>query len=138
MSVLDLDVRRPDPFFNQPEHSAGILLQHGPTATGFAHPVPPCSSVLRWVAGAPCSMLGPRLRAAMPPVQAHVAAHGSLLQCKIKCEITRRRLHPGARMLPNFETLFGIPHHYRLVLIRSRSRGGRVRGDYWSHHEVDP
>jgi hypothetical protein len=41
-------------------------------------------------------------------------------------------------MLPNFETLFGIPHHYRLVLIRSRSRGGRVRGDYWSHHEVDP
>ena len=41
-------------------------------------------------------------------------------------------------MMPNFEALFGIPHHHRLVLIRSRARGGQVRGVYWSHQEVNP
>jgi hypothetical protein len=40
-------------------------------------------------------------------------------------------------MLPNFEALFGVPRHYRLVLIRSRGRGGAMWGDYWSHQEVD-
>jgi len=38
---------------------------------------------------------------------------------------------------PNFEGLFGIPHHNRLMLIRSRARGGIIYGVYWTHHEVD-
>ena len=40
-------------------------------------------------------------------------------------------------VIPNFEVLFGIPHHHRLVLFRSRSRGGVMRGTYWTHEEVD-
>ncbi len=40
-------------------------------------------------------------------------------------------------MLPTFEVLFGIPYHHRLVFIRSRSRGGPMRGIYWTHEEVD-
>ena len=40
-------------------------------------------------------------------------------------------------MLLNFETLFGTPPHHRLVLIRSRGRGGQMWGEYWTHEEVD-
>jgi hypothetical protein len=40
-------------------------------------------------------------------------------------------------MLPNFEALFGIPPHHRLLLVRSRGRGGPMWGDYWTHEEVD-
>ena len=40
-------------------------------------------------------------------------------------------------MPPNFELVFSIPHHHRLVLIRSRARGGVWRGVYWTHEQMD-
>ncbi len=40
-------------------------------------------------------------------------------------------------MLPNFEFLFSIPEDHDLVLTRSRARGGVIRGEYWSHEELD-
>ena len=40
-------------------------------------------------------------------------------------------------MLPKFEVLFGIPGDHDLVLTRSRGRGGAMRGEFWSHQEVD-
>jgi hypothetical protein len=42
-----------------------------------------------------------------------------------------------SQVLLNFETLFGTPPHHRLVLIRSRGRGGQMWGEYWTHEEVD-
>ncbi len=38
---------------------------------------------------------------------------------------------------PNFEAVFQIPSAHRLALVRSRSRGGLVRGTYWEHKEYD-
>ena len=38
----------------------------------------------------------------------------------------------------NFEQLFGIPPDHRLMLVRSRSRGGFARAVYWQHDEYDP
>jgi hypothetical protein len=38
----------------------------------------------------------------------------------------------------NFETLFQVPPTHSLVQIRTRSRGGSVRGIFWDHDEYDP
>ncbi len=43
----------------------------------------------------------------------------------------------GASMLPTFELLFRVPAQHTLVLVRSRGRGGRMRGEFWSHQELD-
>ena len=40
-------------------------------------------------------------------------------------------------MQPTFEVLFSIPDHHRLVLVRSRTVGGLMRGTYWTHEEAD-
>lgn len=37
----------------------------------------------------------------------------------------------------SFETLFGVRAEHTLVLVRSRSCGGLVCGDYWEHVEYD-
>jgi hypothetical protein len=37
-----------------------------------------------------------------------------------------------------FEETFRVPPHHRLVQVRSRARGGIVRGVYWAHEEYDP
>ena len=37
----------------------------------------------------------------------------------------------------NFETIFQVPPTHSLVPIRTRSRGGIVRGVYWDHEEYD-
>ena len=39
--------------------------------------------------------------------------------------------------LPNFEALFSIPPTHRLLLVRSRGRGGPMRGEYWTYEEID-
>ena len=38
---------------------------------------------------------------------------------------------------PNFEVIFQVPPAHRLVLVRSRSRGGLMWGTYWGHEEYD-
>jgi hypothetical protein len=38
---------------------------------------------------------------------------------------------------PNFEAIFDIPAPHRLLMVRSRSRGGLVAGVYWEHEEYD-
>jgi hypothetical protein len=38
----------------------------------------------------------------------------------------------------SFEALLEIPQHHRLVQVRSRSRGGLMRGTFWEHEEYDP
>ena len=37
----------------------------------------------------------------------------------------------------SFEVLFAIPSAHRLEQVRSRSRGGLDRGEYWEHKEYD-
>jgi hypothetical protein len=37
----------------------------------------------------------------------------------------------------SFEATFAIPPEHRLELIRSRIRGGLLRGEYWEHQELD-
>ena len=38
----------------------------------------------------------------------------------------------------NFEALFRVPVIHRLLVVRSRSRGGLWSGVYWEHAEFDP
>lgn len=38
--------------------------------------------------------------------------------------------------VPNFERLFRVPHDHRLVLLRSRERGGATRSVRWTHELV--
>ena len=38
----------------------------------------------------------------------------------------------------NFEAIFRIPVTHRLLVVRSRSRGGLWSGVYWEHEEYDP
>jgi hypothetical protein len=40
--------------------------------------------------------------------------------------------------MKSFEARFGIPAAHRLVLTRSRIRGGSARGEFWEHEEFDP
>ena len=40
-------------------------------------------------------------------------------------------------MQPNFESLFGVPSDHRLVLLRSRERGGVLWSLSWTHEEAD-
>jgi hypothetical protein len=48
---------------------------------------------------------------------------------------------PGAfqasREVVNFEAIFRIPPTHRLLVVRSRSRGGLVSAVYWEHEEYD-
>jgi hypothetical protein len=37
----------------------------------------------------------------------------------------------------NFEAVFQVPPKHRLVVVRSRSRGGRVSAVTWEHEEYD-
>ncbi len=37
--------------------------------------------------------------------------------------------------VPNFEAVFQVPSTHRLLVVRSRSRGGHVPGVYWGHEE---
>ena len=39
--------------------------------------------------------------------------------------------------MKGFENVFGIRIEHRLELVRSRSRGGVVRGEYFDHEEFD-
>jgi hypothetical protein len=39
--------------------------------------------------------------------------------------------------VPSFETIFHVSPLHRLVLVKSRSRGGDVSGVYWEHEEYD-
>jgi hypothetical protein len=48
-----------------------------------------------------------------------------------------QRRSAGPRGEHNFETIFQIPPTHSLVQIRTRSRGGIVRGVYWDHEEYD-
>ncbi len=41
-------------------------------------------------------------------------------------------------MQPNFECLFGIPSSHRLLLLRTRERGGVLWSLSWTHEAVDP
>ena len=76
----------------------------------------------------------------------------SRLQQKLGPEDTA---HEGARSRPpfprqivpadrldrdnqNFEALFRVPVIHRLLVVRSRSRGGLWSGVYWEHAEYDP
>jgi YD repeat-containing protein len=49
--------------------------------------------------------------------------------------------YPGAfqasREVVNFEAIFRIPPTHRLLVVRSRSRGGLVSAVYWEHEEYD-
>jgi hypothetical protein len=38
---------------------------------------------------------------------------------------------------PTFESVFGVPPDHRLLLVRSRTRGGAISGTYWHHEEYD-
>ncbi len=38
---------------------------------------------------------------------------------------------------PNFEAIFQVPTHHRLIAIRSRSRGGLAWSVCWEHEEYD-
>ena len=40
-------------------------------------------------------------------------------------------------MQPNFEYLFGVPSSHRLLLLRSRERGGVLWSLSWTHEQVD-
>jgi hypothetical protein len=44
---------------------------------------------------------------------------------------------PSLAEVPNFEALYEVPSTHRLVPIRSRSRGGLERAEYWTHEEYD-
>jgi len=37
--------------------------------------------------------------------------------------------------IPNFEAIFGVAADHRLEQVRSRSRGGALRGTFWNHEE---
>ncbi len=37
----------------------------------------------------------------------------------------------------SFEAVFKVPHGHRLELVRTRSKGGELRGEYCSHEEFD-
>ena len=39
--------------------------------------------------------------------------------------------------MSSFEAVFKVPLQHRLELVRSRSRGGELRGEYCSHEEFD-
>ena len=39
--------------------------------------------------------------------------------------------------IPNFEAIFGVAADHRLEQVRSRSRGGALRGTFWNHEEYD-
>ncbi len=39
--------------------------------------------------------------------------------------------------IPNFEAIFGVAADHRLEQVRSRSRGGALRGTFWTHEEYD-
>jgi hypothetical protein len=39
--------------------------------------------------------------------------------------------------MASFEALFRVSALHRLVLVKSRSRGGRLSGEYWEHEEYD-
>ena len=39
--------------------------------------------------------------------------------------------------IPNFEAIFGVAVDHRLEHVRSRSRGGALRGTFWNHEEYD-
>ena len=39
--------------------------------------------------------------------------------------------------MKSFEARFEIAAGHRLVLIRSRIRGGSARGEFWEHEELD-
>jgi hypothetical protein len=49
--------------------------------------------------------------------------------------------HPGtfqaSREVVNFEAFFRIPPTHRLLVVRSRSRGGLVSAVHWEHEEYD-
>jgi hypothetical protein len=45
---------------------------------------------------------------------------------------------PSLAEVPNFEALYEVPATHRLVPVRSRSRGGLNRAEYWTHEEYDP
>ncbi len=44
-------------------------------------------------------------------------------------------LNPPVGEVPNFEAVFQVPSTHRLLLVRSRSRGGLDPGVYWGHEE---
>jgi hypothetical protein len=37
----------------------------------------------------------------------------------------------------SFEAIFRVPVAHHLNLVRSKARGGIVRGEYWEHEELD-
>ncbi len=50
------------------------------------------------------------------------------------------RAHPSALPsgeVPRFEVIFQVPATHRLLAVRSRSRGGLIRGIYWQHEEYN-
>jgi hypothetical protein len=40
--------------------------------------------------------------------------------------------------VPSFEAVYDVPAVHTLVALRSRSRGGLKRAEYWMHAEYDP
>lgn len=44
---------------------------------------------------------------------------------------------PSLAEVPNFEALYEVPATHRLIPVRSRSRGGLCRAEYWTHEEYD-
>jgi hypothetical protein len=39
--------------------------------------------------------------------------------------------------MASFQAVFCVPTDHRLELVKSRSRGGLFRGEYWVHEEFD-
>ena len=71
--------------------------------------------------------------------RSYVAVHNSRRRrTRTRRQSAALNTRTGSVMLPNFEALFGIQHHHRLILLRSRGRGGLIQGVYWTHEEVDP
>ncbi len=46
-------------------------------------------------------------------------------------------LAPAVGNVPNFEVVYDVPAAHTLVAVRSRSRGGLERAEYWMHEEYD-
>ena len=62
------------------------------------------------------------------------------MQPEMHIGLAHTRAHPSALPsgeVPRFEVIFQVPATHRLLAVRSRSRGGLIRGVYWEHEEYD-
>src|SRR5687768_13184064 len=48
-----------------------------------------------------------------------------------------RAVRRSPREVPNFKAIFQIPPTHRLLILRSRSRGGLFSAVYWEHEGYD-